>query len=122
MTVLAVTGTDTGVGKTWVAADVLARLHKEGMAVAARKPVQSFAPDDDGPTDAQVLAAATGEDPDDVCRPDRAYPVAMAPPMAADVLGRRVPPLREVVADVAGPPGTDVDGPGLVGFALDVTC
>ncbi len=23
---------------------------------------------------------------------------------------------------IAGPPGTDVDGPGLVGFALDLTC
>jgi hypothetical protein len=25
-------------------------------------------------------------------------------------------------AGIAGPPGTDVDGPGLVGFALDLTC
>ncbi|HEX2119949.1 MAG TPA: AAA family ATPase, partial [Acidimicrobiales bacterium] len=63
-----VLGTDTGVGKTWAAAGVLARLCKDGMAVAARKPVQSFAPCDDE-TDADVLASATGESPEQVCLP-----------------------------------------------------
>ncbi len=58
-----VTGTGTGVGKTWFAAVTLGLLRSRGTAVAARKPVQSFDPDE-RPRDADVLAAATGEDSD----------------------------------------------------------
>jgi dethiobiotin synthetase len=56
-----VTGTGTGVGKTWFSAVTLGLLRDRGVSVAARKPVQSFEPGD-GPTDAEVLAAATGGD------------------------------------------------------------
>ena len=66
--VVLVAGTDTEVGKTWVAAAVAAGLRHAGVTVAARKPVQSFEPGA-GPTDAEVLAAATGEDPATVCPP-----------------------------------------------------
>ena len=90
-------GTGTEAGKTWVGAAVLGELRRRGVAVAARKPVQSFAPGD-GPTDAHVLAAATGELAEDVCPPHRWYAAAMAPPMAAEVLGR--PPFT--VAELAG--------------------
>ena len=38
--------------------------------------------------DAAVLGAATGESPEEVCPPHRWYEVAMAPPMAAEALGR----------------------------------
>ena len=93
-----VCGTGTEVGKTWVSAHVLAALRADGVSVAARKPLQSFDPDDAAPTDAAVLAAATGEDPHDVCPSEGWYPVPMAPPMAAEVLGRRCPALAEVVA------------------------
>lgn len=96
---VAVLGTDTGVGKTWVAADVLARLRKEGIAVAARKPVQSFAPCDDE-TDADVLASATGESPEQVCPAHRWYAMAMAPPMAAAFLGTAPPTLDELVGEL----------------------
>jgi dethiobiotin synthetase len=40
------------------------------------------------PTDAAVLAEATGERPDVICPTWRSYPLAMAPPMAAEALGR----------------------------------
>lgn len=85
--VVGVAGTATDVGKTFVGAALAAALRRRGRHVAARKPVQSFAPDDPAPTDGAVLAEATGEDPDRVCAPDRSLALPMAPPMAADVLG-----------------------------------
>ena len=86
---IVVVGTGTGIGKTWVSARLLSTLRSAGVRVAARKPAQSFAPGDDpAGLDAAVLGAATGEPAETVCPPHRWYPVAMAPPMAADVLGR----------------------------------
>lgn len=102
-----VLGTGTDVGKTWAGAAVLGLLRRRGLRVAARKPVQSFAAGG-GPTDADVLAAATGEHPTDVCPPPRWYEVAMAPPMAADALGRRPPVLADLMVELAWPPGVDV--------------
>jgi dethiobiotin synthetase len=49
-----------------------------------------------------VLAAASGEDPTTVCTPARWYPVPMAPPMAAEALGRVAPTLADLVSEVAG--------------------
>lgn len=85
--VVMIVGTDTEVGKTWVASELLHDLRTNGLRVAARKPAQSFDPADDT-TDADVLAAASGEQPLDVCPEHRWYPIALAPPMAADALGR----------------------------------
>ena len=97
-----VAGSTTGVGKTWAAAHVLGRLRAAGAAVAARKPVQSFAPCD-LETDADVLARATGERPQQVCPPHRWYPVAMAPPMAAAFLGTAPPALDDLRGELAWP-------------------
>jgi dethiobiotin synthetase len=102
-----VAGTGTEVGKTWVGAQLLRALRDRGVAVAARKPAQSFAPGE-GPTDAEVLAAATGEAPEAVCPPHRCYEVAMAPFMAADVLGRPPFTLADLAAETAWPDGVDV--------------
>ena len=99
----AVLGTDTGVGKTWVAADVLRRLRAAGLSVAARKPVQSFAACD-RETDAGLLALATGESPHDVCPEHRWYAVAMAPPIAAAFLGTAPPALEELLDELSWPP------------------
>jgi len=95
--VVLVAGTGTSVGKTYVAARLAASLRTRGIPVVARKPVQSFAAGD-METDADVLAAATGEDPLVVCPPHRRFPLAMAPPMAAEALGR--PPFT--IADLTG--------------------
>ena len=100
-----VAGTATDIGKTWVGGAVLARLRTIGVTVAARKPAQSAEADDPGPSDAAVLAQATGEPVDDVCPSHRSYTVAMAPPMAAEALGLPVPTLAELLAEVTWPDG-----------------
>lgn len=103
-----VLGTGTSVGKTWVAAKVLARLRAAGVTVAARKPVQSFAACE-VETDAHVLGLASGEAPEDVCPGHRWYAIAMAPPIAAAFLGTTPPALGELLAEVEWPePAVDV--------------
>jgi dethiobiotin synthetase len=82
-------------------------MRDRGVAVAARKPVQSFEPGA-GPTDAEVLAQATGETADAVCLPHRRYEVAMAPPMAAETLGRPPFTLADLVAELRWPEGVQV--------------
>lgn len=104
---IVVTGTGTEVGKTWVTVALAQRLRAEGLEVAARKPAQSFAPDDTT-TDASQLAEATGESAETVCLPSRYYPVPLAPPMAADNLGRSRIALEDLVAELEWPAGIDV--------------
>jgi dethiobiotin synthetase len=103
---VAVVGTGTDVGKTWVSARLLDRLRSDGCAVAARKPAQSFAASDD-PTgyDASVLGAASGELPESVCPRHRWYEAALAPPMAADVLGRPAFSVADLVQELRWPVG-----------------
>ena len=103
---MAVLGTGTDVGKTWVSARLLRDLRATGVTVAARKPAQSFGPDDDpGARDAAVLGAASGEPPETVCPPHRWYEVAMAPPMAAERLGRPPFGIADLVDELAWPEG-----------------
>jgi dethiobiotin synthetase len=101
-----VTGTATEIGKTWFAAATAAELRARGVRVAARKPVQSGEPGP--PSDAELLAAATDEDPDRVCPPHRTYPVAWAPPMAADALGLPAFTVAELAAEITWEPGTEI--------------
>jgi dethiobiotin synthetase len=96
--VVVVTGTGTEVGKTWASARLIARLRGGGLAVAARKPAQSFEAGDEV-TDAHVLAEASGETPEQVCPRHRWYPVPMAPPMAAEALGLEPPALGDLVGE-----------------------
>lgn len=104
-----VCGTATEIGKTYVAAALADALGVAGRTVAARKPLQSFDPDDATATDAEVLARATGEDPHDVCPAGGWLPVPMAPPMAADALGQPCPSLAEVLQLLQWPtPSVDV--------------
>lgn len=134
-----VTGTGTGVGKTWVAAALAATWRADGATVAARKPVLSFDPTEAGgadhtggtgaatgesggtgapagggtggrhsATDAQVLAAATGEIASEVCPEHRRYPLAMAPPIAAATLGRPAFTVADLAGELRWPSGPAV--------------
>lgn len=105
--VVLVTGTGTEVGKTWVTVELARRLRADGVEVAARKPAQSFAPGDTM-TDAALLGEATGASAATVCPPHRWYPVPLAPPMAADALGRERIALDDLVAELEWPVGVDV--------------
>lgn len=103
-----VCGTGTEVGKTWVGSQLLGELRRRGVTVAARKPAQSFDVDADGgplggPTDAQVLAAASGEVPGAVCPSWRSYGRAMAPPMAAEALGLPAFSVADLVGELRWP-------------------
>lgn len=105
---IVVVGTGTEVGKTWVTARLLRDLRASGRQVAARKPVQSFDPDDPL-TDAHLLADASGETPTEVCPRHRWYPLAMAPPMAAEALARPSFSLEDVVSEIEWPlPAPDI--------------
>lgn len=87
---LGVTGTDTGVGKTVVAAALAAMLRRRGLAVAALKPVESGVAADDPASDAALLRAAAGaDDPLDAVRPLR-LDEPLAPWIAARRAGRTV--------------------------------
>lgn len=104
MKLLAVAGTGTDVGKTFVAAAVARSLRARGHAVVARKPVQSFAPGDPS-SDADVLGLATGVAPTAVCPEHRWLPVPIAPPMAAEALGLAPFTVDDLAAEVrAGQP------------------
>lgn len=94
-----VAGTGTEVGKTWVTARLARGLRERNVTVAARKPAQSFDAGDLR-TDADELADATGDPPEEVCPPHRWYPIPMAPPMAADALGREPIFLGELLAEL----------------------
>ncbi len=102
-----VAGSGTEIGKTWVTCRLAELALARGLSVAVRKPAQSFDPGT-GPTEAEILASASGEHPHDVCPPRHWYPVAMAPPMAAAAAG-----MPELFADdlIAGItwPGPAVD-------------
>lgn len=102
-----VTGTGTDVGKTWVTVEVVRRLRDHGLSVAVRKPAQSFAAGDTV-TDASLLGDASGVSPEEVCLPHRWYEVPLAPPMAADALGRERINIGDLVAEISWPEGTAV--------------
>jgi dethiobiotin synthetase len=106
---VAVAGTGTDVGKTWVSARLLSALRQAGVTVAARKPAQSFDPGDDpAGLDSARLGAASGEPSESVCPKHRWYEVAMAPPMAADVLGRGPLRLEDLLEELTWPTSVQV--------------
>ncbi len=78
-----VTGTDTGVGKTFVSAGILASLRRRGVSTAALKPVETGC--DDEPEDAALLRAAAGH-----AEVPHTYRMPAAPAVAARLEGRPV--------------------------------
>jgi dethiobiotin synthetase len=98
---IGIAGTGTEVGKTWVTCRLLELARARGMEAVARKPAQSFYIGE--PTDADHLGTAGHEAPESVCARHRWYPVPMAPPMAAEVLGREPIVLDALLAETKWP-------------------
>lgn len=104
-----VTATDTGVGKTVVAAAIAAALRSRGAAVAAFKPVMTGADepvDPDWPHDDAILAGAAGIAPDAVV-PFRFGP-PVSPHLAAELAGGPLDPARLRAAFAAAATTGDV--------------
>ncbi len=100
-----VTATDTGVGKTVLAAAICARLRAEGETVAAWKPVVTGldTPEPGVPLDHELLAACTGQRPEDVT--PRTFGPAVSPHLAAADA-----PLDPVALEAAGRAAAPADG------------
>jgi dethiobiotin synthetase len=111
-----VTGTDTGAGKTVVAAAIAAALRERGVRVAALKPVLTGtdeSPDPDWPPDDELLARATDAPPAAVA-PIRFGP-PVSPHLAARLAGRAVDPAALRAAAVTAAASADalvVEGVG----------
>ena len=105
---IVVVGAGTEVGKTWLATSLITLARSEGQQVAARKPAQSFAPNDINSNDAERLAHATGETESQVCPEHRWYPLAMAPPMAADALALPRITLVDLLTEIHWPVQVDL--------------
>jgi dethiobiotin synthetase len=103
---LFVTGTDTGVGKSVLAASVCAALAARGERVAAFKPVVTGLDDEPGEFghDHELLAAAANAEqaPEDVA-PYRFGP-PLSPHLAAELAGERIEPARLLEAARAHEP------------------
>ena len=111
-----VTGTDTGVGKTVVAAAIAAALSARGERVAAFKPVVTGLDeprDPDWPPDHELLAAAAGTTPEAVA-PLRFGP-PVSPHLAAEMEGVTIEPAELLAAAGAAAAAADalvVEGVG----------
>lgn len=81
-----ITGTDTGVGKTWVGTQLIRVMRVLGREVIPRKPVESGWVSDLKQTDAWQLADAAGLPLDNTICPYR-FTAALAPPRAARQAG-----------------------------------
>ena len=96
-----VTGTDTGVGKSVLAAAICAALVARGHPVAAFKPVVTGLdeePAEGWPPDHELLASATGgrQTADEVT--PYAFGPAVSPHYAAELTGEAIDPSRILVA------------------------
>ncbi len=88
-----VTGTDTGAGKTVLAAAITAALRARDVTVRARKPVLTGLDEPADPRwrhDHELLATASGEDPAEVAL--RAYGPPVSPHLAAELAGAPLDP------------------------------
>ncbi len=105
---LFVTGTDTGVGKTVVAASLCAALRARGERVAAFKPVVTGVdePDPVWPADHELLADAAGSAPAAVTALTFGPP--LSPHRAAALAGTAIDPATLVAAAQASAADADV--------------
>ena len=100
---LLVTGTDTGVGKTMIAAALLTALRRRGVRAVGFKPAETGL-DPDTPRDSDLLALACGED-NALARPLLQLSEPLAPAIAAERAGVTLDPdavearIRQLRAD-----------------------
>ncbi len=87
-----VTGTDTGVGKTFITYNIARGLRDKGVKVACFKPVETGV--DDVPGDGQMLARATGQDIDEVVLYRAKKPLA---PYSAMLEGELIISIEKIV-------------------------
>ena len=86
---LFITGTDTGVGKTFVSCDLARGLRAAGVDVGVMKPIETGVPAE-GPEDARALRLAAGvDDPLDLICPIR-FLLPASPEAAARAEGQTV--------------------------------
>ena len=99
---LFITGTDTGVGKTFVSCALARGLRAAGIDVGIMKPIETGVPAE-GPEDARALRLAAGaEDPLDLICPVR-FSLPASPEAAARAEQRTasITPIREAFASLA---------------------
>jgi dethiobiotin synthetase len=116
-----VTGTDTGVGKTVVAAAICAALRARGEPVVAFKPVVTGLdePEPGIPADHELLAACAGMRAEDVA-PLRFGP-AVSPHLAAELAGTTIEPeLLVEAARAAGAGGHTLVAEGVGGLLVPI--
>ena len=94
MSVVVVTGTDTGVGKTVATAALACHARLAGIDVAVCKPVQTGSPGDDDLADVARLSGVAE------LHGSWRYPEALAPVAAAQRAGAALPTRAELVASV----------------------
>lgn len=102
-----VTGTDTGAGKTVVAAALAATLHARGERVAVWKPVLTGLDEPGGtwPPDHELLASAVDGDPREVT--SATFGPAVSPHLAAELAERMLD--LDVLVAAARAAGADAD-------------
>jgi dethiobiotin synthetase len=115
-----VTATDTGVGKTVVSAAICAVLRARGERVAACKPVVTGTaePEPGVPMDHELLAACTGQRPEDVT--PRSFGPAVSPHLAA-ADAPLDPAALEAAAHAAAPADGVLVAEGVGGLLVPLT-
>lgn len=119
---LFVTGTDTEVGKSVVAAALAAALAARGEAVGAFKPVVTGLddpPEPGKPRDHELLAACAGVEPDDVA-PLRFGP-PVSPHLAGELAGTDIDPRALVAAARRNAEGRTLIAEGVGGLLVPIT-
>lgn len=88
-----ITGTDTGVGKTFVTAGILAVLKEKGINIGVMKPVETGCPENNGelePRDALFLKKMSGASDDmDLINPYR-FKAPLAPSIASRLENKNI--------------------------------
>lgn len=95
MSVLVVTGTDTGVGKTVTTAALACSARLAGVDVAVCKPVQTGSPRDDDLADVARLSGVSA------LYGTWRYPEPLAPVAAAERAGMALPTRDELISSIA---------------------